>query len=70
MNTLIADKSYSKQHPLSTGFKKLDALTGGFKPGNLILVAGRLSIGKTSFCLSVVEHIALKKRIPTIIFSL
>ena len=55
---------------LSTGFIELDALTSGFQPSDLIVIAGRPSMGKTSFCLSVVEHVALELKVPVAIFSL
>lgn len=40
-----------------TGFPDLDKLTGGFKKGELILIAGRPAMGKTSFALSIMENI-------------
>lgn len=55
---------------LSTGFVELDTLTAGLQPSDLIVVAGRPSMGKTSFCLSVVEHSAVELKVPVAIFSL
>lgn len=55
---------------LPTGFKDFDALTGGLQPGNLIIVAGRPSMGKTSFCLNIAEHLALREKKAVAIFSL
>ena len=55
---------------LSTGYYELDDLTCGLQNGEMIIVAGRPSMGKTSFALNVAEHIALKDKIPVAIFSL
>jgi replicative DNA helicase len=53
-----------------SGFKELDQKTAGFQPSDLIIVAGRPSMGKTAFCLNVVQYAAVEKRIPVAIFSL
>ena len=53
-----------------TGFEDLDRLTAGFQPSDLIIIAGRPSMGKTAFALNIVEYAALKRNIPTVIFSL
>src|SRR5207248_576933 len=42
-----------------SGFVDLDNLTAGFQKGDLVIVAGRPSMGKTSWCLNVAEHIAV-----------
>ncbi|MEE9271457.1 MAG: replicative DNA helicase [Candidatus Krumholzibacteria bacterium] len=55
---------------LSTQFTELDAYTSGFQNSELIIIAGRPSMGKTSLALNIVEHVALKDRIPTGVFSL
>lgn len=55
---------------LATGFKDLDKLTAGLQPSDLIIIAGRPSMGKTSFCLNIAEHIALTQKETVAIFSL
>ncbi len=55
---------------LSTGFKKIDELTSGFQPGDLVVVAARPSLGKTSFCLNVAEHIGTQLGAKVAVFSL
>lgn len=64
--------SESKSHVtgLETGFYDLDFKTRGLQPSDFIVVAGRPSMGKTSFALSVVEHVALNVKKPVAIFSL
>jgi len=53
-----------------TGFTDLDAKTSGFQPADLIIVAGRPSMGKTALCLNIAQHAAYEAQIPTAIFSL
>ncbi|MBN2200735.1 replicative DNA helicase [bacterium] len=53
-----------------TGFTKLDELTSGFQPGELVIVAGRPSMGKTAFCLNVARNAAVEAKVPVAFFSL
>jgi replicative DNA helicase len=53
-----------------TGFLDLDRMTAGLQPSDLIIVAGRPSMGKTSFCLNIAEHVAIDKGIGVAVFSL
>ena len=55
-----------------TGFVDLDNMTAGMQPGDLVIIAGRPSMGKTAFALNVVEYAAVQNqtRHPTIVFSL
>jgi len=53
-----------------SGYRELDQRTAGFQPSDLIIVAGRPSMGKTALCLNVAQYAAIEKRIPVAIFSL
>ena len=55
---------------LPTGYPLLDHLTSGLQNGELVVIAARPGMGKTSFVLNIAEHVALNKRIPVLIFSL
>ncbi len=55
---------------LPTGYKQLDKMTAGMHPGDLIIVAGRPGMGKTSFALNVAHHACEKSRSPVAVFSL
>jgi replicative DNA helicase len=64
--------SYSKGgvQGIPTGFKDLDDLTSGFQRSDLIIIAGRPSMGKTAFALSVALHASVLAKFATAIFSL
>lgn len=53
-----------------TGFNELDKLTSGFQNSDLIIVAGRPSMGKTAFCLNIARNVAVLHEIPVGVFSL
>jgi len=53
-----------------TGFSELDKLTSGLQNGDLIIIAGRPSMGKTSLSMNIVEHVAIHNSIPVAVFSL
>ncbi len=53
-----------------TGYDKLDELTAGFQNGDLIIIAGRPAMGKSSFALNIAEHVAIGARVPVAVFSL
>lgn len=54
----------------ATGFLDLDTLTTGFHPSDLVIVAARPGMGKSSFMLSMAMHMALQEKIPVAIYSL
>ena len=53
-----------------TGFVDLDRMTSGFQPGDLIIVAGRPSMGKTSLAMNIGEHVAIEQGLPVAVFSM
>ncbi len=55
---------------VATGFKDLDSLTAGLQPSDLIIIAGRPSMGKTAFALNIALYAAAKDRRATAVFSL
>jgi len=55
---------------LPTGYFELDEMTCGLQKGEMIIIAGRPSMGKTSLALNIAEHIAVDNKIPVAIFSL
>ena len=55
---------------LSTGFSELDRKTNGLHPGDLVIVAARPSMGKTSFAMNIAEHVAIDRKIPVAVFSM
>lgn len=55
---------------LSTGFTLLDNMTSGLHPAEMILVAARPSMGKTAFVMNIVQHVALREKVPVGVFSL
>src|SRR5437762_2039055 len=66
---------YNRDNPsdvtgVTTGFVDLDRMTSGFQPGDLIIVAGRPSMGKTSLALNIGENVALDTGMPVAVFSM
>ena len=55
---------------LSTGFTDLDEMTSGLQPADLIIVAGRPSMGKTTFAMNLVENAVLRSEKAVLVFSL
>jgi replicative DNA helicase len=55
---------------VSTGFLKLDEMTGGMHPGDLFILAARPSMGKTAFALNIAQHVSLRNKQTVAIFSL
>jgi replicative DNA helicase len=53
-----------------TGFTDMDNMTSGLQPGDLIVVAGRPSMGKTAFSLNIGEHVAIEQGLPVAVFSM
>ena len=55
---------------LSTGFREIDNMTMGLQKGDMIVVAGRPSMGKTSFAMNIAEHAVLNEDKPVLVFSM
>jgi len=55
---------------LTTGFKDLDEQTSGMQPSDLIIVAGRPSMGKTTFAMNIVENALISTGTPILVFSM
>ncbi|MBU1215703.1 MAG: replicative DNA helicase [Gammaproteobacteria bacterium] len=55
---------------LESGFKDLDEMTTGFQPADLIIIAARPSMGKTSLAMNIAENVAIDQKKPVAIFSM
>ncbi|HEY8118842.1 MAG TPA: replicative DNA helicase [Methylophilaceae bacterium] len=69
------DQLFQRDNPndvtgVPTGFSDLDSMTSGFQPGDLVIVAGRPSMGKTAFSLNIAENVALDTGLPVAVFSM
>ncbi len=67
------DKLFQQDDPITgvpTGFDDLDAKTAGLQPSDLVIVAGRPSMGKTTLAVNFAENAAIKHQIPVAIFSM
>jgi replicative DNA helicase len=69
------DMLYNRDNPndvtgVPTGYSDLDEKTSGLQPGDLIIVAGRPSMGKTALSLNIAEHVALDAGLPVAVFSM
>ena len=53
-----------------TGFADIDELTSGFQPSDLVIIAGRPSMGKTAFCLNIAQYASMNKKLTVAVFSL
>jgi len=67
---LIERREGSHVTGLATGFHELDELTCGLQNGEMVIIAGRPSMGKTSLALNIAEHLGITEKNPVAIFSL
>ncbi|WP_367568833.1 replicative DNA helicase [Lacrimispora sp.] len=65
-----ASKNQGTVTGIPTGFIDLDYKTSGLQPSDFVLIAARPSMGKTAFVLNLVDHISVKKGLPSMVFSL
>ena len=70
IETLYGRDNSSDVTGIATGFTDLDRMTSGLQPGDLVIVAGRPSMGKTAFSINVAENVALDSKLPVAIFSM
>ena len=70
--TRLEELSEGKRDMTGTpsGFADLDRITGGFQPGNLIIVAARPSVGKSAIVANMADFVAVEKKLPVAFFSL
>ena len=67
------DELFQRDNPITgvpTGWDSFDEMTSGLQKGDLVIVAGRPSMGKTSFAMNIAEHAAIKGNVPTAVFSM
>ena len=69
------EELFNREHPtdvtgIATGFSDLDRMTAGLQPGDLVIVAGRPSMGKTALAVNIGESVALESKRPVAIFSM
>lgn len=70
IETLYARDNPSDITGTATGFTDLDRMTSGLQPGDLIIVAGRPSMGKTALAINIAENVAMDSKLPVAIFSM
>lgn len=70
IETLYGRDNSSDVTGMATGFTDLDRMTSGLQPGDLVIVAGRPSMGKTAFSINIAENVALDSKLPVAIFSM
>ena len=67
------DELSRQENPITgvpTGFSDLDQMTAGLQRGDLVIVAGRPSMGKTAFAMNIVEEAAIRDKLSVIVFSM
>ncbi|MDX1900803.1 MAG: replicative DNA helicase [Gammaproteobacteria bacterium] len=55
---------------ISTGYHDLDEMTSGLQRSDLVIIAGRPSMGKTTFAMNIAEHVVMKSKLPVLLFSM
>jgi replicative DNA helicase len=67
------DELFQQDNPITgvpTGWDSFDEMTSGLQKGDLVIVAGRPSMGKTTFAMNIAENAAIKANLPTAVFSM
>lgn len=70
IDELYSRDSQSEITGVPTGFIDLDRMTSGLQPGDLVIVAGRPSMGKTAFSINIGENVAIDSGLPVAVFSM
>ncbi len=70
IDTIHKDKDKGALRGVPSGFRDMDNITAGFQKSDLLILAARPSMGKTSFALNLAENAAINEKIPVAIFSL
>lgn len=69
----VIEQLYERKESITgvpSGFEELDRLTSGFQPSDLVVIAGRPSMGKTSLVLNIIQHASMEAKVPSAYFSL
>ena len=69
-NMLDARLEHGGADGIPTGFAEIDSMTGGLHGSELLIIAGRPSMGKTAFATNIAEHVAVEEKKTTVVFSL
>jgi len=67
------DQLFQRDNPITgvaTSFYELDGMTSGLQPADLVIVAGRPSMGKTAFAINIAQSVATREKLPVAIFSM
>lgn len=67
------DTLFHSNNPITgipTGYHDFDEMTSGLQSSDLVIVAGRPSMGKTTYAMNIAEHVAIKSKLPVLIFSM
>lgn len=75
LKEIFKDMEWAAANPnaipgLETGFRRLDMYLGGLQDSDLVILAGRPSMGKTAIAMNIIEHISLRLNKPSLVFSL
>jgi replicative DNA helicase len=70
IDELYSREGNSEVTGIPTGFTDLDLMTSGLQEGDLVIVAGRPSMGKTAFSINIGEHVAMETGMPVLVFSM
>ena len=67
------DELFQRDNPITgvaTGYYELDGMTSGLQPSDLVIIAGRPSMGKTAFAINIAQNVAVKEKLAVAVFSM